>query len=118
LVFSTARILFRDYAFYDAPKYFCFFGQLAVDSTAIVPKGFIFLCRIACDTIVSYFPVENIGLSYDLARHMTSGGETDVAESLFDSFVRETSDEKLAEAAKNFKQRLNSAIARYPHGVS
>ena len=46
------------------------------------------------------------------------GDESAVAENLFDEFVQETSDEKLAEAAKNFKFYLNLAIASFPHGVN
>jgi hypothetical protein len=73
---------------------------------------------IACDTHTSYYPVDSVLLSYDLARHMAVGGASEVVEALFDSFIRETSDEKLAEAAKSFKRYLNSAIANFPHGVN
>ena len=73
---------------------------------------------ITCHADLDYWPVDGIALSRDLEGHMAAGSESEVTEELFDSFVQVTSDEKLAEATKDFKRYLNSAIARFPHGVN
>ena len=73
---------------------------------------------VTCGSSIAYWPVEGVLLSTELAGMIAVGAESAVAESLFDDFVQDTSDEKLAEAAKNFKHYLNSAIARFPHGVN
>lgn len=72
---------------------------------------------IACHTDVSYWPVDGVSLSCILVGDLGVGSEVEVTEGLFDAFVQETSDEKLAKATKDFKHYLNSAIARYPRGV-
>ncbi len=61
--------------------------------------------------------MDGVALSCDVQGDMAAGSESEVAEALFDSFIQETSDEKLAKAAKEFKTYLNSAIAHFPHGV-
>lgn len=74
---------------------------------------------VSCYTDVTYWPVPGVTLYWDLAGYLAeAGNESDVAQSLFDVFVEQTSDEKLNQAAVTFKKKLNSAIATYPKGVA
>jgi hypothetical protein len=72
---------------------------------------------VTCDTSLSYWPVPGVSLYDGLLATIATGSESEVADHLFSGFVQQTSDEKLAEAAKNFKRHLNLAIAAFPHGV-
>ena len=72
---------------------------------------------VTCDTELSYWPVDGVALSCVLEGNLAVGSESEVAEMLFDEFIRVTSNEALAKAAKEFKHNLNLAIARFPHGV-
>lgn len=72
---------------------------------------------ITCHIEIKYWPVEDVALAADLDGSMAAGDETYVAQTLYDSFVQETSDEKLNQAATDFKKYLNTAIRRHPNGV-
>ena len=72
---------------------------------------------IVCHAEITYWPVSDVTLSTDLTGSMATGEETYVAQSLYDSFVQQTSDEKLNLAATYFKQYLNTAIKLHPNGV-
>jgi hypothetical protein len=72
---------------------------------------------VTCNTSLSYWPVLGVSLYAGLPETIATGSESKVADDLFNTFVQQTSDEKLAEAAKRFKRNLNSAIASFPHGV-
>jgi hypothetical protein len=73
---------------------------------------------VTCNTSLSYWPVSGVSLYAGLPQTLATGDESRVADDLFNAFVRQSSDDKLAEAAKNFIRNLNSAIARFPHGVN
>jgi hypothetical protein len=73
---------------------------------------------VACSTTILYWPLSDVGLEASCVGMMsTHYSESEVAESLFDSFVRHTSDEKLSALATKFKNSLNIAIRNYPKGV-
>jgi hypothetical protein len=73
---------------------------------------------IVCQSSLDFWPIDGVPLSTNLAGFIVEGDESYVAERLFDSFVKNTSDEKLAAARKLFKESLNVAIAMFPHGVN
>lgn len=73
---------------------------------------------VACDMTITYWPVPGVGLNTDLTGALAVGSELEAAQNLFDSFVEETSDEKLNQAVATFKKYLNAAIALYPKGVA
>jgi hypothetical protein len=72
---------------------------------------------VACHTELMFYSVSGVGIATDLTGYMGTGAELDVAQDLFDSFVKQTSDEKLSVAAMDFKRRLNLAIQAFPKGV-
>lgn len=72
---------------------------------------------VVCNSTVDYWPLDGIPLSCSLPGYLVEGDESDAAEHLFDSFVKQTSDEKLAAATKLFKGYLNVAIRSFPNGV-
>jgi hypothetical protein len=72
---------------------------------------------VTCYFDLSYWPVDGVALFTALPGTIAEGDELYVTEGLFDDFVKETSDEKLAKAANTFKTFLNLAIAKFPHGV-
>jgi len=72
---------------------------------------------VTCHTTLTFFPVDNIGLCDDLQGTMSAGNLSHVVQDLFNSFVQETSDEKLAADTAEFKHYLNTAITRYPNGI-
>jgi hypothetical protein len=74
---------------------------------------------LTCDTVITYWPVPGVFLYWDLTGSLAEAeNESDVSQSLFDAFVKETSDERLSQATATFKERLNSAISAYPKGVA
>ncbi len=72
---------------------------------------------IICHAEITYWPVSDVALTTDLTGSMATGEEAYVAQSLYDSFVQATSDEKLNLAASDFKRYLNTAIKRHPNGI-
>jgi hypothetical protein len=73
---------------------------------------------VTCYTSLSYWPVPGVSLYDGLLGTIATGSESEVADHLFNGFVQQTSDQKLAESAKDFKRHLNLAIAGFPHGVN
>jgi hypothetical protein len=71
-----------------------------------------------CDTEILYWPMADVALSVDCPGSMVTGlSESDIAQALFESFVRATTDEKLEVKAAAFKLSLNYAIRNHPKGV-
>jgi hypothetical protein len=73
---------------------------------------------VVCHSDMSYLLIQDVPFDTRLTDTIATGNESYVAQSLFDNFVQETSDEKLSEKASDFKSRLNVVISRYPHGIS
>lgn len=74
---------------------------------------------VTCDTSILYWPVWGVALHAELEGTMSTGSrQSQVTEDLFDSFIQNTSDEKLRASAAGFKRYLNQAIILYSKGVN
>ena len=74
---------------------------------------------VVCHGSYVYYPWRNQGvfLSVPIDGSMDSGRESDIAETIFDTFVQNTSDENLAKWAALEKGFINATIHEHPEGI-
>jgi len=72
-----------------------------------------------CYSSYIYYPWRNQGvfLSVHIDGSMDNGRESDMAETMFDTFVQNTSDENLAKSADLEKGFINATILEHPEGI-
>jgi hypothetical protein len=72
---------------------------------------------VACTTDITYWPVQGVALSWNPGSYLALGPKPEVADLVFNDFVRETSDENLKKNRDSFKMGLNLAIWTFPKGL-
>ena len=70
-----------------------------------------------CASNLDYWPIRGLGLHAALDNCIAEGSETELAQRIFEHFVQNTEDERLASASRRFKMLLNQAINIFPKGV-
>jgi hypothetical protein len=73
--------------------------------------------RDFCVSSLEYWPVRNLGLHAALDSCIAAGSETELTQKIFEDFVQNTSEGRLAGASRRFKMQLNEAISAFPKGV-